>query len=245
MGFGDKYMKVLGSGLSRLNWLKELELGNNRISSKGSVALLSNLTPTILSLNLKCNKIGLLGVQNIAKFITSRDACRLENLNLEENHLGNQVTAVLLEALLSNRSIKYLNLSKNLLSDEIAEHFKNYLETSPCKELYLHWNNFKYQFGKIVFPVLGAEEEELFVLDLSNNSLGTPGPDNCIAETCEFLKNNKTLIHLDLSYNCFSFAASKEIAEALENNKTIYGFHFLGNQAYVDNRGFIVPENSS
>ncbi len=46
--------------------------------------------------------------------------------------------------------------------------------------------------------------------------------------------------HLDLSNNYFDLAQSKVIAEALEKNHSMYGFHFSGNHGYVDSRMFIV-----
>jgi len=50
-----------------------------------------------------------------------------------------------------------------------------------------------------------------------------------------FLRNNTHLIHLDLSNNKFTYTESKLISEALDTNRTIYGFHFKGNYGVVDN----------
>ncbi len=43
-----------------------------------------------------------------------------------------------------------------------------------------------------------------------------------------------------MSTNSFDFHASKEIANALKENHSIYGFHFSGNYGYVDPWGFLV-----
>ena len=49
------------------------------------------------------------------------------------------------------------------------------------------------------------------------------------------------MVHLDLSNNSFSYDESQLIAENLNKyNKTIYGFHFIGNYGYVDNKGFLI-----
>ena len=53
------------------------------------------------------------------------------------------------------------------------------------------------------------------------------------------LKENRSLIHLDLSNNNFSLKESTEVAEALKSNRTIYGFHFQGNYGYVDALGHL------
>lgn len=114
------------------------------------------------------------------------------------------------------------------------------MDKSVIKELYLHWNLLKSVFTKNLFASL-AENEKLVVLDLSNNSSGI-GIDDCLQEINEFFSTNKTLVHLDLSFNYFGFEQSKSISLGLEKNKTIYGFHFVGNAGYVDNRGFLIPE---
>lgn len=52
------------------------------------------------------------------------------------------------------------------------------------------------------------------------------------------------MYHFDLSGNSFSVKESKNISEALKENKTIYGFHFEGNKGYTDELGFlIIPED--
>jgi len=59
-------------------------------------------------------------------------------------------------------------------------------------------------------------------------------------------KENKTLIHLDLSYNQFEYKDAKVMEEDLKVNKTLIGFHFKGNKgtgdkcvSYLDSLGFM------
>jgi len=40
------------------------------------------------------------------------------------------------------------------------------------------------------------------------------------------IKSNKSLLHLDLSFNFFDYDLSKIISDALNDNHSIYGFHF-------------------
>ncbi len=73
------------------------------------------------------------------------------------------------------------------------------------------------------------------MLDLSWNSLGHYLKNHTgVNQLCEMLKQNKDIVHLDLSNNNFNLKECIEISIALENNKTIYGFHFQGNFGYVD-----------
>lgn len=53
-------------------------------------------------------------------------------------------------------------------------------------------------------------------------------------------KDNKTLLHLDLSFCDFNNEESKRLSEALELNNTIYGIHYEGNMGYINYRGGLV-----
>lgn len=60
-------------------------------------------------------------------------------------------------------------------------------------------------------------------------------------ELVKMLNNctENNLLHLDLSYNKFSFEAGKQIANSLKQNQSIIGFHFSGQGWYVNSRGFL------
>lgn len=64
------------------------------------------------------------------------------------------------------------------------------------------------------------------------------------SHSSNFLRQNTILLHLDLSCNKFTHSESKQIAEALEANQTIFGFHFKGNYGFVDNLGFLVVDKN-
>ena len=54
------------------------------------------------------------------------------------------------------------------------------------------------------------------------------------------LKMFTVLVHLDLSWNSFTFEECVMIGEALENNQTLFGLHFAGHYSHVDHLGFLV-----
>lgn len=80
------------------------------------------------------------------------------------------------------------------------------------------------------------------VFDMSWNLIGG-GNDSCEA-LCNLLRGNTELIHCDFSGNSFSLQECKQIAEGLQLNTTIYGFHFKGNFGFVDARGNLQVEES-
>lgn len=87
-----------------------------------------------------------------------------------------------------------------------------------------------------------ANNENLLVLDLSYNSLGS-STGKVIDRLSDFFVKNKTLLHLDLTSNHFTLADCQKISEGLKQNHSIYGFHFMGNFGYVDSKGFLSLED--
>ena len=60
----------------------------------------------------------------------------------------------------------------------------------------------------------------------------------------EFVANHKSLVHLDISNNCFEKDECQVIAEGFCKNHTILGIHLAGNKADVDSLGFIQPQDT-
>jgi len=165
-------------------------------------------------------------------------------LNLEDNKLGDKAVKFICEGLTTNFYLRRLNLSRNFLTNLIGEPIKTVLLKNPyLAELYLHWNQIKGPGGQKIFQGL-LENDSITVFDISWNSLGGNNP-SVAPIIVEVLQKNEKMVHLDLSNNYFTFEESRLISHGLENNHTIYGFHFIGNYGYVDSKGFlIVPEKA-
>lgn len=58
-------------------------------------------------------------------------------------------------------------------------------------------------------------------------------------------KDNKSLIHVDISHNKMLKIDMEIIAEGLKDNHTIMGIHVSGNAAHVDNQGFVVASDET
>jgi hypothetical protein len=51
-------------------------------------------------------------------------------------------------------------------------------------------------------------------------------------------------MHLDLSFNKFTFQDTEIMALGLRKNHTIHGLHFEGNEGRIDSLGFLNPSNA-
>lgn len=217
-------------------------MAGNRISEKGAESLLSQISKNAKMIDLSSNNVGKLGVDHLCGSLVLRE-CKIETLNLEDNKLGDKISLKLFEALQNNSTLRKLNMSRNFLTDAVADSIKTLFQKNFfLQEFYVHWNLFKTPGGIKIFKGI-LENESLMVFDFSWNSIGN-GTPSVVPEILELFQNNEKIIHLDLSNNNFSRDESKQIANGLANNHTIYGFHFVGNYGHVDSRGFLIIENN-
>ncbi len=62
---------------------------NNRILETGASFLVANFNQNLLSLDLSKNRIGMEGCESL-QFFLCKPFCKLQDLNLEANKLGDQ-----------------------------------------------------------------------------------------------------------------------------------------------------------
>ena len=139
----------------------------------------------------------------------------------------------------NNNTVRSLNLSDNNMTDFSCELIADVIYRKiSLTELYFHWNRISTLGAELIFNQL-QDSQHIRVVDFSWNCLGRN-----IIYLLETLKNNTSLLHFDLSNNGFTLDDCVQISKALVYNKTIVGFHFLGNFGFVDNKGFLVVESS-
>jgi NLR family CARD domain-containing protein 3 len=150
------------------------------------------------------------------------------------------------EALFRNarysKHLRRLNLSKNKLTPACLDALADMIEkSSTLEQLYIGTNYLSGKAGERIFGLL-AGNKVLRVFDYSLNQLGDSGELGCAKAIASCLKTNRTLQHVDISFNNFGKEATEVIAEGLEPNKHIYGFHYRGNYGWVNSKGFLVLE---
>jgi NLR family CARD domain-containing protein 3 len=219
----------------------KLNLRNNNLNGENITKHLDNVL-NVIDLDLSENKIGkqLIGLKQP---IVARNSV-LRRLALEKVQLSDHMARSILSWAEVSESLRSLNLADNKLSDEIGDNLISLItKNQNIEELYLSWNNLSSIMAEPFFRA--ATQSNLKVLDLGWNQIGTnmkvakKNADASLAAICDFIVNNKSLIHFSLNNNGFSMEESVKVSEALKKNKCIYGFHFSGNNGYVDYLGYL------
>ena len=150
-------------------------------------------------------------------------------------------------------------MSKCQISDAGAVHISQLLSNPSLnlKALVLHWNHIRGK-GSIQLAKALKRNQSLQIFDASFNSFGTGAlkqkaktprkEQESEAFTVAALKWSKalalntTLVHVDFSFNNFKEHDIRIIGEGLKENHSILGIHLMGNEAKVDELGFVTPE---
>ena len=152
----------------------------------------------------------------------------MSKLVLEKCSLGLRSIELICKGLEDNVSVLHLNLAKNNISDNAAGYIANMVTSNHhIHSLDLNDNNLRGNGGTLIFTQM-LVNDCIVELDLSWNSIGGQGC-NSTAAFAEVLLTNKSLKHLDISYNKFTLSECEILAEALAHNHTILGLHVAGN----------------
>jgi Ran GTPase-activating protein (RanGAP) involved in mRNA processing and transport len=108
--------------------------------------------------------------------------------------------------------MRFLNLSKNDISDDIRDSLYTYLcDTKSLEVIYLHWNQIKAACGIRIAKAL-TRNLSIKVIDLSNNRMGGHDHNDLITVWCRTILTPKLeLRHLDLSFNSLSIPEMKQL----------------------------------
>ncbi|CAI2387670.1 unnamed protein product [Moneuplotes crassus] len=200
--------------------IKELNLERNNVGDSLVIKLCQAIRyrPLMECLNLSHNQLTSRSAEAIAEMLKENSS--MHSLFLKWNNIHSKGAAAICDALKANNSLKVLELSFN----PIGGGFRADTEFEKLTELY-------------------GEESEI-----NENNANTSLPQkswNVSEHFRDMFKTNKTLIHLDLSYCCFSLLECQIMHEGLKENHTILGLHMVGNKMCVDSLGFLRRDEMS
>ena len=212
------------------NHLEELRIENCKIENK----ITTNLVEVI---NQKCylKKLGLVSAnitveafKNLCIFVET--APYLNDLDLSWNHIRPQDFANLLRILSTNQQLKYLNLSHNsILGDVPPTDFS--VEKKKKRAV-------KRIAKPQEFDVFDEEKDQLAIFGEELNNL-SKNEKIGIENLCKFIRRNRELIHVDISYAGLSEIQLWYFGRTLRRAKSIRSLHLSGNRTY--NKESITP----
>jgi Ran GTPase-activating protein (RanGAP) involved in mRNA processing and transport len=244
-GLGDEGVASLAQGLAKSkSVLGTLVLERNEIGSWGLAALAQALvtSQSITSLSLQRNDLGPDSSSTVGELLTVTPLCelhfganalgalgvgpicaalqanmRLHTLNLCNNQLLDQGVAAIAIALRGNVTLTSLNLAKNHIG---SVGLASLAECRALRRLDLHDNDLgtkgALKLAKMLAP--GSLLEQLAVLLVSGNRLGSGSGGKGVAAICESLKGNTALRELGMHTNALAPAGAAQFAGVLAVN---------------------------
>ena len=230
--------------------LKELNMSENMITSNGAkeIATAIRVNTTLEKLDLSCNRISNDGVSFISdglQFNTS-----LQELNISYNCITNKGIKEISEAIQMNSTLQNIDISKNLISIEGLVYFmeavnnnctlqvvnithnnvtrSGFTSIKQCIEnlqhpiqIYASWNEIISRNGEllVISKICTFQESENIIED--EWSFEDYDHDHVMTCLSECLKEDDTLLELNMSKNQIIRGREKKIIEAIKENKTL------------------------
>lgn len=208
-GLGDARVLPIVMVADTLPAVETIDLSDNRMTDLSIMPLTLKLPAltTLMHLDLSFNKMDE-SSESIMKYISSKD-CTLRTLKLNGADVDDYECCNLCDAMIENRSIETLCLSKNFLGRD--EH-KRLL----APKLLLA--------GDGIAKML-CQNKKLTYLDLSWNSLRMAGA----VAVGNALRKNKSLLSLKLQFNSFGDQGTQAVGYALKYNRVLQDLDLSNN----------------
>ncbi|OMJ69565.1 hypothetical protein SteCoe_32683 [Stentor coeruleus] len=238
---GDTFAEAFSKGVKQYKEIANLNLKANRLTDAGCAKILSGIhSKKVKIINISENKLGRVTIEKVIQIVSNNET-RLRTLELENISIGEKAIFDLCRILADNKVLHSLNLAKNNLGFLSCTALKEMLRyNSTIRNLDLHWNNIRTEGAKEFFEGL-SQNDSLKALDISWNSLGRDNSMETVKAIGKCFKINSLLLHVDLSYNNITFQECEIFAELIKSNHKILGLHMIGNEGFIDAKGFLYP----
>ncbi|CBJ26842.1 Hypothetical leucine rich repeat protein [Ectocarpus siliculosus] len=243
---GNTYIELISEVVKDLPGVTRLNLRDNRLTDVGVQEIVEAICGMdghrgIQVLDLSENKLDTVSAQSLCAFLKSPTCC-LREILLAKADIDDGETAIVMEAMQHNHSVRHLDFSDNSIG---GGYEKTQISGGPTtggasialalgvnatiRRINLQWNLLGSKSGILLGSAL-AQNHTLEYLDVSYNALGSEGAQ-AIGTA---LAVNDGLVCLDLSYNEISPRGALVIAQALENNDRLEVLRLDGNSIGFD-----------
>ncbi|CAM9304799.1 unnamed protein product [Scytosiphon promiscuus] len=239
---GNTYIELISEVVKDLPGVTRLDLRDNRLTDVGVQEIVEAICGMdghrgIQILDLSENKLDTVAARSLCNFLKSPTCCLTEIL-LAKADIDDGETAIVMEAMQHNHTVKHLDFSDNAIGGgyEKTQRVPGGPTTggasialalgvnSTLRRIDLQWNLLGSKSGVLLGRAL-AHNHTLEWLDVSYNALGEEGAQ-AIGTA---LAVNDGLIRLDMSYNEISPRGVLVIAQALEDNDRLEVLRLDGN----------------
>jgi len=231
--------------------LETLNLGRNRLGSGGGCALarlISEFKPPLRELSIEDNALGDTAVEKICDALSSR-CLGIVGLGLSKNDIGfNEKTGTAIGNLIGSAgNLQMLDLHWNNLHGVGAAAVMQGLYDNAQQK-------YKLMRVNVAWNRLGARCTDSTKHKVVVSPVATKGIiAECKCEACRgcmkvvstlasVFSDGDILFHLDISYNGLCADDMQTLADGIKGNFTLFGLHVTGNEATVDDVGFIIPQ---
>ena len=220
----------IADALKSYDRLISINLNGNCIQTEGSMSITELLftNQKLVQLDLGNNEIDHDGMIALSSVINCSNYT-LEVLNIDNpryRSIGQETAIHFGKMLASNVGLQKLSIRKHKLRcDGIYIVMEHLLENSTLKVLDLNANEISVQGMQAISKFLKQENCVLESLHLANNRASDLGA-KAIAQAMAI---NKSLIHIDITYNNINDDGLCRTAESLLHNQTLLSFKLFGN----------------
>jgi Leucine-rich repeat (LRR) protein len=168
----------------------------------------------------------------------------LQHLNLEGNRMGDAALITICQRSHYNNLLKVFNINDNLITCKSMPAVSGMIKYSALTTLLMGWNFIAAAGVTVLWKEL-ERTDSLKVLDLSFNKISKKSVKvkdeypECLAK---MLKENTSILHIDLSHNEITEKDGEIIAKGLNENHSILGLHLTGNYISLTAEGFITKQ---
>jgi len=147
--FGEKYSHSFSEGIKNRTKLESLDLKKNRLTDFGFSEILFKAPSNLLVLDISYNSsLSMKTYERLADYLENPKTI-LQQLMIEGNQTGDKPVILLCKVLQYNNYLKYLNLSRNDLTNQSAVGISKMLKmNNKLNVLFLHWNKIREVGGK-------------------------------------------------------------------------------------------------